>query len=150
MCCPRVARNNRRRDDKELTLTMSDSIPQKAPMACKVCGETDLDLLMTLRFRGTEIRKERICKSCHLMRLRLRQYHLSMEQYQAMEDRQSNLCAICGKPPKGRVLHIDHCHRSGKVRALLCGSCNMILGLANDDQEILMNALAYLREHSAM
>jgi hypothetical protein len=149
MCCLRVATNNRRRGDKELTLTMS-SIPRNAPMVCKVCGETDLSLLVTRQFRGTEISKARLCKSCHLIRLRLRQYHLSMEQYQAMEDRQSNLCAICGKPPKGRVLHIDHCHRSGKVRALLCGSCNMILGLANDDQEILMKALAYLREHSAM
>lgn len=148
MCCLRVAINNRRRDDKELTLTMSDSIPQKAPMVCKVCGETDLSLLVTRQFRGTEISKARLCKSCNSNRLRLRMYHLSMEQYQAMEERQSNLCAICGKPPKSRALHIDHCHRSGKVRALLCSSCNTLLGLANEDTEILMKAIAYLREHS--
>jgi|SRR5450631_1007372 len=129
---------------------MSDSIPRNAPMVCKVCGETDLSHLVWAQFRGVKIYTKRICKKCASLQVRLRKRHLSIEQYQAMRERQSDLCAICGKDLEGGTLSIDHCHRTGKVRALLCNSCNLLLGFAKDDPEILMKAIAYLREHSAM
>jgi hypothetical protein len=41
-----------------------------------------------------------------------------------------DFCANCGKPPKeGKVLHVDHNHKTGKRRALLCSYCNMVVGI---------------------
>jgi recombination endonuclease VII len=49
--------------------------------------------------------------------------------YAAMLAAQGGVCAICGNPPKTRRLHIDHDHRTGKIRGLLCFTCNRyILG----------------------
>jgi hypothetical protein len=63
---------------------------------------------------------------------------------------QNYLCAICGNPEtrmfKGKItkLAIDHCHKTGEVRGLLCHKCNSILGYANDSIELLANAIKYL------
>lgn len=60
---------------------------------------------------------------------------------------QGGRCAICGDPPpEGRHLHVDHDHDAGDVRALLCGRCNTMLGLAREDPEILASAIAYLAD----
>lgn len=57
-------------------------------------------------------------------------YGLPFERYQEMMRSQEGRCALCGIPekdaPRG-VLHVDHCHVSGKIRALLCGRCNTAL-----------------------
>lgn len=61
--------------------------------------------------------------------------------------RQGWLCAICGvdmKPMRRRDWHADHCHSSGLPRGILCGPCNMALGLFKDDPARLRQALAYL------
>jgi hypothetical protein len=56
-------------------------------------------------------------------------YGITAEQYEGMLASQDGYCAICRQPPKGdRPLAVDHCHRSGRVRALLCVSCNRFLG----------------------
>ena len=49
------------------------------------------------------------------------------EQYEALLAAQHGVCAICGNPPKTRRLHVDHNHRTGKVRGLLCFRCNRAL-----------------------
>src|SRR5690348_4757006 len=49
------------------------------------------------------------------------------EQYTAMLERQEGGCAICGSPPKTRRLHVDHDHRTRRVRGLLCHRCNRAL-----------------------
>lgn len=50
-------------------------------------------------------------------------------EYEVMLLEQGGVCAICGNPPKegGRRLHVDHDHRTGKVRGLLCFRCNRFL-----------------------
>ena len=51
--------------------------------------------------------------------------------YAALLAAQGGVCAICGRPPKqgGRKLHVDHDHRTGRIRGLLCFTCNRyILG----------------------
>jgi hypothetical protein len=57
-------------------------------------------------------------------------------------------CAICGCPEAGRIntrrLFVDHCHKTQKVRGLLCYRCNTLLGLASDDPNRLRRAVEYL------
>ncbi len=43
---------------------------------------------------------------------------------------------------------MDHCHTSGKVRESLCNQCNVLLGTASDDPDILREAIAYLERHA--
>lgn len=78
-------------------------------------------------------------------------YGITLEDYDEMLEAQDNACAICGKTPEenGRRLHIDHDHETGEVRGLLCHSCNMLLGFAYDNIDILLNAINYLRCNDA-
>lgn len=61
--------------------------------------------------------------------------------------RQGGVCAICGGPPDGRWkrFHVDHCHKTGRVRGLLCRKCNNGLGNFGDSVETMRKAIAYLR-----
>lgn len=57
-------------------------------------------------------------------------YGITEQEYQAMHFEQNGLCAICRQPEKAinRRLGVDHCHKTGRIRALLCGRCNGALG----------------------
>ncbi len=76
-------------------------------------------------------------------------YGITYEEFKDLEQRQENSCAICKKPehltPQSR-LHIDHDHETGKVRGLLCMSCNTGLGHLKDDIELLRNSIKYLEQ----
>lgn len=75
----------------------------------------------------------------------LRRYGMTKDQYDALHDAQNGVCAICRKrQPSGQRLVVDHCHRSGVTRGLLCHKCNMALGLLFDDIELLRAAIEYL------
>lgn len=56
----------------------------------------------------------------------------------------SEECAICGREPGSRRLHVDHCHETGLIRGLLCSRCNSGIGLLRDDPELLKTAYNYL------
>jgi hypothetical protein len=74
-------------------------------------------------------------------------YKLTPEEYCDMYVKQNKQCAICKKEFElgGRKgLYVDHCHTSGKVRGLLCPSCNSALGKFKDDVTILNKAIEYL------
>ena len=75
-------------------------------------------------------------------------YGITADERDAMEKKQQGLCAICGWPSKtSRRLAVDHNHKTGKVRALLCNSCNTGLGYLEDKSwhEV---AQRYLVDHS--
>lgn len=75
-----------------------------------------------------------------------RHYGITLAQKTAIKNAQRGLCAICQRPPRGlRDLVVDHCHRTGVVRGLLCNQCNMGIGKLDDDPDILESAIAYLR-----
>ena len=57
------------------------------------------------------------------------------------------VCQICGNIDYRRMLNIDHCHKTGKVRGLLCDSCNKALGLFKDNVESLNKAIEYLKNN---
>lgn len=77
------------------------------------------------------------------------QFGITQAQYWAMYDKQTGLCAICDKPPdvfrgKPRRLYVDHDHKTGLVRGLLCYQCNVGLGCFNDNVRSLRRAVQYL------
>ncbi len=81
-----------------------------------------------------------------------RRYGCTLEMYNEMLVRQEGACALCKTlhnpaEKKGR-LYVDHCHKTGKIRALLCGACNSMLGYAKDDTRILLEAVAYIKKHT--
>lgn len=78
-------------------------------------------------------------------------YGLEHVDYLRMLEIQNYCCAICGKPettknPSGGIkpLAVDHCHKTGKIRGLLCNTCNTALGKFKDDPSILQSAINYL------
>lgn len=76
-------------------------------------------------------------------------YGMTIEDYNAMYDRQGGKCAICGGRGNERAvcrkLSVDHCHLTGNVRGLLCTQCNVGMGSLKDSQFLLANALRYLK-----
>lgn len=75
-----------------------------------------------------------------------REYGLTPEDVEAMRLAQNNACAICARPFGERV-HIDHCHETGRVRALLCHNCNLGLGHFRDNVVLLAKAAEYVTRH---
>lgn len=74
-------------------------------------------------------------------------YGISVEDYDAMLQAQGGGCAACGGPQDqaGREwFDIDHCHQTGRVRGLLCSSCNIALGLLREDRERIIRLADYL------
>lgn len=75
-----------------------------------------------------------------------RRFGINGDDYLAMLARQNYQCAICQinfSAIKQRP-HVDHDHITGKVRSILCPRCNLMLGIVNDNAEILKNAIVYL------
>ena len=79
------------------------------------------------------------------LRVRVKKYGLTVEQYREMFARQEGRCCIC-RQPLGRI-DIDHDHATGRVRGLLCHACNIGLGAFQDDPRILQRAIEYLKKN---
>jgi len=134
---------------------------------CRVCGETKpLD-----EFYATSGKTCKTCKIAYSVNQKrelyatnpdehlkqkirhrknnlMRRYGLTVEEAEEMYAKDS--CEICGKPADpGKLHNIDHCHKTGKVRGLLCSNHNRAIGLFNEDPELLMAAARYLQEHAA-
>ena len=80
---------------------------------------------------------------------RLRRYGITQDDYDEMLRAQDGRCATCrtdNPGPKGFT--IDHCHKTGRVRAILCGACNTAFGLLRESVEIVRAMLAYAEQHS--
>lgn len=81
---------------------------------------------------------------------RMRKYGLTLEDYDSLLEAQSRVCKICGKEhTKGKPLVVDHCHKTGLVRGLLCGPCNSGLGFMRDNEDLLLSAIKYLQQTKA-
>lgn len=92
--------------------------------------------------------------SSHLKRT----YGITIEQYNELLAVQNNCCAICGTEGRKRIyvnkreqllpLFVDHCHKTNKVRGLLCNKCNVGLAMYNENIESFLNAIIYLKENN--
>lgn len=82
-----------------------------------------------------------------------KKYDLSVEEYQELWDSQKGLCYICNRPERvkdrtGKLrdyLSVDHDHKTGKIRALLCHHCNATLGHVQDNPILLLRMIDYLK-----
>jgi 5-methylcytosine-specific restriction endonuclease McrA len=72
----------------------------------------------------------------------LKKYGLTLQEYQEAFFHQLGCCAICSNPEGSISLAVDHCHKTGKVRGLLCSKCNTSLGMFGDCLESLQQANA--------
>ena len=75
-------------------------------------------------------------------------HKMTLEEYDNLFEAQDGVCAICGLPEINQRLAVDHDHKTGEIRALLCGNCNCALGHARDNEERLMAMIKYLRKHN--
>lgn len=73
-----------------------------------------------------------------------KRFGITLEEYDVLLNIQNGVCAICGNKCNRGRLAVDHCHKTGRIRGLLCRKCNAILGLMNDDLNWLNNAHKYL------
>lgn len=75
-------------------------------------------------------------------------YGITVYDYYDMLESQNNKCKLCDtKEPGGKGRwHIDHCHDSGRVRGLLCHTCNTGIGLLQEDPELLCKAALYIKQ----
>jgi hypothetical protein len=75
-------------------------------------------------------------------------YGITLFKKKTMFFNQNNGCDICKKELSLKYTVVDHCHITGKVRGLLCNSCNSVIGFAKDSTNILKSAILYLDKHS--
>lgn len=131
---------------------------------CKGCKEQkDLSCFY---FRKARNKPYSLCKSCvNINRKRYkannpkaysliskrdrlkRVFKMSIESYNELFNKQQGCCAICKKHQSEfkKSLAVDHCHKTGAIRGLLCGKCNLGIGHLNDDIAIFENAIKYLK-----
>lgn len=98
---------------------------------------------------------EHMCSACRARKASsrhlARDFGLNDEEYDALLASQAGGCAICLRPPKKIRLHIDHNHKTGMIRGLLCSWCNhQLLSSARDSVDILRSAVAYLESPPAV
>lgn len=77
-------------------------------------------------------------------------YGMTEEDYNTMLETQNGRCKICGATMgtrTNRLLCVDHNHKTGQVRALLCNACNAVIGHANERIDILQKCIDYLNEY---
>lgn len=129
---------------------------------CTKCGQTKpLTEFFRNRCNGPEARRSD-CKSCNQAKYadwsrrnpikrraidRKHKYGITQEQFEALFKSQDGACAIClTKDDFGRgAIHVDHDHKTGGVRGLLCVRCNAGLGYFRDDPDLLLKSVEYLR-----
>ena len=77
-------------------------------------------------------------------------YGLSIDEYESMNSAQGGLCAACGNPcRRGGHLAVDHCHKTGRIRSLLCSGCNVALGYMQENPIAIRKLAAYIESQSA-
>lgn len=143
----------------------------------KTCITCNISKQIFLFHKNPKMKDGRIneCKQCHHLRLKIsrkdptkkakfkqyqrnsaikRRYGITTKQFEEMVKLQNNRCVICGNQPvpdgayQNSKLHIDHCHKTNKIRGLLCHLCNRGIGLFRERIDIIEKALKYLKNHS--
>lgn len=75
-------------------------------------------------------------------------FGITHEEYERIHKEQNGLCAICGKSEiiDDKHLAVDHDHKTGKIRALLCTRCNLAVGRLEANMEYTNRLLGYIKK----
>ena len=120
---------------------------------CNICGETKALTEYYVNNKGNLHGK---CKKCYVKKQQdkydplkkrnenlKRCYGITLEEYNTLLSNQDGKCATCGT----NVFVVDHCHDTGKVRGLLCHSCNRAMGLLGDNVSVIESMIRYLESY---
>lgn len=138
---------------------------------CRICGR-ELPVSYFYKRNSSRDGYRGECKECHANKSKAyynshkaehrvvsrrysikKNYGLTEDEFSALYESQGGKCAICGKSltkvgkEKSKVANIDHDHKTGKVRGILCQGCNLGLGGFRDNPEYLLSALFYLNKN---
>ena len=96
--------------------------------------------------------RETTCRDCRFNKSLLKTYGITRDEFNLILKQQQGKCAICKKPlVPGRDRCLDHSHKSGAVRGILCWFCNYkLLGNSRDDNQLLRRAADYLENPPAL
>ena len=122
--------------------------------ACKICcsdkaKEKWSSLTKEGKLKHSRIARERMGEDYH-KNYRLKQrYGITLEEYNSMLDSQNSLCYICETTfDEDNKAQVDHDHKTGKIRKLLCRNCNTAIGHMKEDIDVLKKSIKYIEEHS--
>lgn len=121
------------------TAAWSSENPERVRQASSAWRKANPDKIAAMNERGRGAQRE---KRKHRT---VAKYGITLNDYQQLLAEQGGGCAICGESEEGKALAVDHCHKSGCIRGLLCQNCNNGLGRFGDDPNLLDRAAAYVR-----
>lgn len=141
VCKELKSKDNFRNDNRKLNGKRSNcrSCELKSDTRYKVNPEKERNRTNLWRERNKDT-----LKSSYKKWALKKNYGLSIEEYNSLLKLQNNCCAICNKKEQKKMLAVDHCHSTGKVRGLLCSKCNTAIGLVKENKETLNKMIAYL------
>lgn len=124
---------------------------------CSKCGQSKP--ITDFHKKGDKDKLRRTCKVCDYtytkqarkskpedyLKSQLKKYNLTTLEFRRLEEEQGGKCRVCGVTPQYRLC-VDHRHDTGKVRGLLCRTCNKAIGQLGDTLEGVKKAYDYLVE----
>ena len=151
---------SKRKSIKSIEIARVKRLTANPRLGCKSCG-VELKIGRRTRFEYCEIclpivrqkyeferRKRLKAEDANFDRKRdlKKKYGMSLEEFEAILKSQGYACGVCwSQIPQGKGLwHVDHDHRTGKIRGLLCHYCNLALGHFKDDERVMEEAIRYL------
>lgn len=131
---------------EEVNAWRASGVEPRLTRRCKA-DSAPLEWAMYLEYCKIRRKGEKAQRSVYNRKHKLRaRYGITNEQYDAALAECNGCCQICGETenPKRR-LSIDHCHTTNENRGLLCQRCNTAIGMLIDDENLLENAITYIR-----
>ncbi|MFJ3924247.1 endonuclease VII domain-containing protein [Streptomyces sp. NPDC090022] len=139
--CARRYRARREAEGKEVRERIE--VPEGHKL-CRACGEIKPHSEWHRRNSAPDGLATR-CKACRKPLMRAdhlkRKYGLTEAERDRMIAAQGGVCIICLRAP---AVHVDHCHKTGRVRGVLCFNCNTGLGLLKENPDRIRRAIQYL------
>lgn len=121
---------------------LSDIDPQGMTGVCTICGPVAVK--RRAAHNGRWRYYCRVKESQDIRRQKSRHHGLNMGEREAMIVAAGGACAICYRAVDARTARIDHCHKTGRIRGVLCTGCNALLGRVKDDPAVGARIYQYL------
>jgi len=122
----------------------------KHPSPCEPCRTRNKERMRAKRAGITLPERQKSWKTSRDYFLK-HKFGINEQIYNEMLLKQNNVCAICKKSNSGdkrtKNFAVDHCHKTGIIRGLLCAACNKGIGLLEDSPDNLQAAIEYLSKH---